>query len=65
MNRCYFCGSKLLYGEDKVKFTGTENGKRRQKTTYICYTCSAMSDDRLIEDQLDWDEGSLRVERVK
>lgn len=61
--RCYFCGSNYG-GERKVKFKGTENGKKRQKTTYICNTCSAMSDDRWIEKELDWDEGSLKMEGV-
>ena len=62
--RCYFCGSKYVDNHNKVKFTGTENGKRRQKTTYICSTCSAMTDDRWIEEQLDWDDGSLKVKGV-
>lgn len=61
--RCYFCGSKYV-GERKVKFKGTQNGKKRQKTTYFCCTCSAMADDCLIEKELDWDEGSLKVEGV-
>ena len=62
--RCYFCGSN--YGsERKVKFKGTENGKKRQKTTYICCTCSAMADDRWIEKELFWDDGSLKMEGVK
>lgn len=61
--RCYFCGSN--YGwEEKVRFKGKQNGKRRQKTTYICPTCSACGDDRWIEEQLDWDENSLKEERV-
>ena len=62
--RCYFCGSEYVDDYNKVKFIGTENGKHRQKTTYICNTCSAMSDDRWIEERLDWDEGSLKVKGV-
>lgn len=61
--RCYFCESELLYCEDKVKFVGKYNGKRRQKTAYVCCTCSAMADDRWFEEKLDWDEGSLKMER--
>lgn len=61
--RCYFCGSN--YGsERKVKFIGKQDGKHRQKTTYICCTCSAMSDDRWIEEELGWDENSLKIERA-
>lgn len=60
MSRCYFCGSK--YFTEKIKFKGKENGKKRQKTTYICNTCSSMSDDRMIEEELEWDEGSLEYE---
>ena len=63
--RCYFCGSRILYGENKVKFIGKQDGKRRQKTAYICITCSAMADDRWLEEILDWDEDSLKVEGVK
>jgi hypothetical protein len=62
---CYFCGRELLYGEDKVKLVGKENGKRRQKTVRICITCSAMADDRWLEEQLYWDENSLKVERKR
>lgn len=58
---CYFCNRKLLYGKNKVKFIGKENGKRRQKLAYVCVTCSAMADDRWFEEQLDWDQGSLKV----
>ena len=61
MNRCYFCGSALLLGEEKVKFIGKENEKRRQKTAHICITCSAMADDRMFEKELGWDEDSLKV----
>ena len=62
--RCYFCGSN--YGcEEKVKFKGKQNGKRVQKTVYICPTCSACGDDRWIEEQLDWDDYSLKIEGVK
>lgn len=60
MKRCYFCGSR--YFNEKIKFKGKENGKKRQKTTYICITCSAMSDERMIEEELGWDEGSLEYE---
>ena len=60
---CYFCGRELLYGEKKVKFVGKKNGKRKQKTAHICITCSAMADDRWIEEQLDLDKDSLKVER--
>ena len=60
MSRCYFCGNEFF--TDKVKFIGKQDGKRKQKTVHICLTCSAMSDDRWIEEQLDWDEGSLKTE---
>lgn len=63
MSRCYFCERKLLYGEEKVKFIGKENGKRRQKTIYICITCSAMADNRMLEDKLGWDLDSLKVSK--
>ena len=59
--KCYFCGRELLYGEEKVKFTGKQDGKRKQKSAYVCITCSAMADDRWFEEQLDWDENSLKV----
>jgi DNA-directed RNA polymerase subunit RPC12/RpoP len=62
--RCYFCG-KLIYGEEKIRLVGKQDGKRRQKTTYVCITCSAMADYRWFEEQLDWDEGSLKVKGVK
>ena len=60
--RCYFCGSN--YVDEKVKLIGKQDGKRKQKTTYVCWTCSAMADDRWFEEQLDWDEGSLKIEGV-
>lgn len=59
MSRCYFCGSNYGF-EIKVRFSGKKDGKRIQKTTYICPTCCAMADDRKLEKELDWDEGSLK-----
>ena len=61
--RCYFCERTLLYGEDKVKFVGKYNGKRVQKSAYVCCTCSSMADNRWFEEQFDWDEESLKIER--
>ena len=60
--KCYFCGSK--YVNKKVKFIGKQNGKRRQKTANVCYTCSAMADGHWFEKKLDLDEGSLKVKGV-
>ena len=44
----------------KVRMKGKEGGKPRQKTANICLNCSAMADDRQLEEILGWDEGTLR-----
>ena len=58
--KCYFCNN---YAYSKIKATGKENGKRRQKILAICNICSAMSDDRMLEEKLCWDEGSFKIKR--
>ena len=58
MKRCYFCGS---YAYSKIKVVGKENGKRRQKTCDICNCCSAMGDNRWMEEKLCWDYDSLKI----
>lgn len=58
--KCYFCGS---YAYSKITVIGKENKKRRQKTFSICNCCSAMMDDRMLEEKLCWDESSLKIKR--
>ena len=58
--KCYFCGN---YAYSKITVTGNENRKRKQKTCAICNWCSAMSDDRWLEEKLCWDEDSLKIKK--
>lgn len=58
--KCFFCGS---YAYSKITVIGKENGKRRQKTLAICNYCSAMTDDRWMEEKLCWDDYSLKIKR--
>ena len=55
---CFFCGGNFML--TKVRMKGKEGGKPRQKTANICLNCSAMADDRQLEEILGWDEGTLR-----
>ena len=56
--KCYFCGS---YAYSRITAIGKENKKRKQKTFAICPCCSAMSDDRMLEEKLCWDYDSLKI----
>ena len=58
--KCYFCGSNAY---SKITIVGKENGKRKQKTCDICNCCSAMSDDRMLEEKLCLDYCSLKIKR--
>ena len=58
--KCYFCKS---YAYSKITAVGKENGKRKQKTFAICPCCSAMSDDRILEEKLCWDEDSFKIKK--
>lgn len=58
--KCYLCNS-LAYS--KITAVGKENGKRKQKTFAICNCCSAMSDDRMLEEKLCWDYCSFKIKR--
>ena len=60
MKKCFFCKN---YAYEKITATGKENGKRRKKTFVICPCCSGMSDDRMLEEKLCWDEGSFKIKR--
>lgn len=59
---CFFCGGNFAI--EKVRLKGKKDGKRRQKTVCICLNCSAMADDRQLEEIIDWDEGTLRFEEI-
>ena len=61
MKKCFFC--KENYAYEKITATGKENGERRQKTFAICPCCSGMSDNRMLEEKLCWDEGSFKIKR--
>lgn len=55
--KCYFCETgDSITPVQKVKIAGKNMGKRKQKTCGICLTCSAMSDNLWIAEQLGWDE---------
>ena len=56
---CYFCNENYAY--QKITVIGKENGKRKQKTLALCPRCSAMSDDRMLEEKLCWDKNSLKI----
>jgi hypothetical protein len=58
--KCYFCEN---HAYEKITATGKENRKRRQKTFAICPRCSSMSDDRMLEEKLCWDEDSFKIKK--
>lgn len=64
VSKCYICdASDVKISNYKRKFIGRKNGKRVQKTIYVCNCCGAwMSDEdikeKVIED-FGWDGGEL------
>lgn len=57
--RCYFCEkSDRTIPVSRIKITGKNSGKKKQKTCGICTVCSAMTDNDWIAGQLGWDSVS-------